>query len=348
MNKIKVLIVDDSKTMIAVLQTIFSEETDIEVVGCAEDGEQAVMLTQRLKPNVVIMDILMPKLDGFEATKQIMDECPTPVIILSSLMSTKQIQTTSQALLMGALVALPKFTRVSTDDFDRQKQIFLKQVRLLSNANVGLRNKSIKKTQVTIKAPMQSIKILGLGVSTGGPEALSIILSSLDMNFPVPIVVVLHISHGFLEGFVDLLQKRTKLNLKIAEHQEVLCSGTLYFAPDKCHLAIQQGERPRAILTHEPPVGQFKPAITKLFSSLAVAYPGKSVAGLLTGMGRDGVEGLAAMKAQGCYTFVQSAETCVVAGMVNAAKQQDIVDDEVDLHQVAVFLKMLLQDKRNA
>lgn len=347
MKKISVLIVDDSKTMTALLRAIFDDTADISVIGCAEDGEQAVMMTQQLKPNVVIMDIMMPNMNGFEATQKIMETCPTPVIILSSLVSSEQMQSTYKALLMGALAALPKFTGVMTDDFDMKQQAFLEQIRMLSDVRLVPRHKRENKTSLVKKALVQPVKILGLGVSTGGPEALATIVSSLDRTFPAPIVAVLHISNGFLEGLVQWLQKRTTLILKIATHQEALLPGTLYFAPDNYHLMVQQGVQPRAILKDEPPMGYFKPAIAALFSSLAVAYPGECMAGLLTGMGSDGVDSLAAMKEVGCYTFVQSEATCVVAGMTHAAKKMGVVDGEVDLDQIAVFLKMLVQQKKD-
>jgi len=341
MRKIKVLIVDDSKVMRLFLQTLFNEAPDIEVIGFAEDGKQGVSMTKQLKPDLVTMDIMMPRMNGFEATKQIMDECPTPIIVLSSLIAEDELDSTFKALKLGALAAYGKPILVN-ESFEQRKRELLTHVRALSEIHV-IRRPQIKQNMAIKGVGQQhSIKVLAFGASTGGTAVLASIVASLDADFPVPIVGVLHISKGFLKGFVDWLQKLTTLNICIAKQGESLLPGRLYFAPDGYHLTVKQRDRPMAMLNSDPPVGQFKPSVTKLFESLASEYPGHAMAGVFTGMGSDGADGLVAMKEVGCRTFGQSAATSVVSGMLQAAQEKNAIDDVVELEDIAAFFKMMV------
>ncbi|MDX2345786.1 MAG: chemotaxis protein CheB, partial [Legionella sp.] len=274
-KKIKVLIADDSKLICTLLNSIFSKAPDFEVLGFANTGEEAVKLTKALKPDIVSMDIMMPKLDGYGATKQIMAECPTPIVILSSLIHEAEIDSACKTLAVGALEALPKFFDVSKDEFESKERHFLNTMRALSEVRV-IRRRQIKPITLSEKVgvmPNQDIKILAIGISTGGPEALSHIFSTLKVSFPVPIVVVLHISKGFLIGLVKWLQRVTALEVCIAENGTQLLPGKVYFAPDDCHLQIKAGEKPIAFLNDGTADDRLKPAVDVLFHSLAKAYP---------------------------------------------------------------------------
>ncbi len=333
-KKIRVLIADDSQLIYTLLNSIFSRELDFEVVGFARNGEEAIQMTRDLKPNLVTMDIMMPKVNGYEATRRIMAECPTPIIILSSLIHEEEVDSAVQALSAGALEALPKFFDLNENDFEAKRKQLLSTARALSEVRV------IRRRTVTLeKAQRSAIKLIGLGLSTGGPQALVHILSSLDASFSVPIVVVLHISKGFLTGLVKWLKRVSKLEVRIAEHGERLLPGCVYFAPDDYHLLIRDVGYPMVALTDGQSDDLFTPAVDKFFHSLAMTYPGTSVGGILTGMGRDGALGLRAMKDAGCFTFAETSESSIVSGMPDAARKQGAVEKSVSLEEIPSLLE---------
>ncbi len=302
-------------------------------------------MARNLKPDIITMDILMPKVDGYAATKQIMSTHPIPIIIFSSLALEDELQCMSKALTNGALAAFPKFFDEAPEAREKQAQHLIELVRALSSVHVMRRR---TKEELTHSRAVQnrSIDIVGLGLSTGGPQALTTIIKSLDNSFSVPIVAVLHISNGFIESLVKWMQKLTDLRVCLAHDGEELLPGTLYFAPDDCHLVIEHGARPKAKLDKSEPVGNFRPSITKLFESLAVAYPASSAGGILTGMGSDGAQGLLKMKNAKCFTFAQAGGTSVVSGMGDAARELGAVNEDIALEGIASFLKKIGQQRK--
>ncbi|KTD46525.1 chemotaxis response regulator protein-glutamate methylesterase CheB [Legionella quinlivanii] len=341
---IRVLIVDDCKVTTQLLYAILSNETDIEVVGCAQNGQMAIKLVKELKPDLITMDIYMPVMDGVEATRAIMQQCPTPIIIISSHANERQTELTFSALQAGALSIIEKPERVLHDGFDKLQKHIVNSVRALSEVKVVSRRSplpaesQIKSTGATVSA----IKIIALGSSTGGPEALNYIISALPASFPVPLVITQHITEGFLPGLVHWLQHKTSLVLEIAENNQKLLPGHVYFAPDNHHLLIKREVIPIAVLESSPPIGHFRPSITPLFSSLAKNYPESAIGGLLTGMGGDGAPGLLEMRQAGCITFAQSKETSVVFGMPAVALSIKATDLSIDLEKIPEFLTKLL------
>jgi two-component system chemotaxis response regulator CheB len=339
---IKVLIADDSKVVTQLLCNILGTQTDIEVVACAEDGDQAVELTKRLKPDLITMDVLMPKMDGIEATRVIMEQCPTPIIIISSLANDDHANVTFNALEAGALSLIEKPCALTDDGFTRIQRQILNEVRTLANVHVIRRQgkKPLKRT-VILKGKKTSYELIALASSTGGPVALNSILSTLPKDFPIPIVITQHIIKGFLQGLINWLQHSTQLTLHIAQHQQKLYPGNVYFAPDNRHLLIRKNGGPVAILCESKPVNFIKPSATVLFSSIAASYPFAAIGGLLTGMGRDGAEGLLNMRKAGCITFAQSEQTSVVYGMPGAAVLLNAVDHQIDLEKIPQFIATL-------
>ncbi len=346
-GKIKVLVADDSRLICTLLNSIFAKADDFEVLGFAKNGEEVIQLTKRLKPDIVTMDIMMPILDGYEATKQIMAETPTPIVVLSSLIHEEEVDSACQALAIGALDALPKFFDSTEEEFEEKERQFLNTLRALSEVKVIRRRKKYmpKSLNLPSKLNLRNTKIIGLGVSTGGPEALIRIFSGLKVPLPVPVVIVLHISKGFLPGLVRWLQAITPFEVVIAKNNEVLLPEKVYLAPDENHFLVRKGETPVGLLYGGVKEDPFKPGVNQLFNSLAKAYPGKAVGGILTGMGSDGAEGLLAMKESGCYTFAQTAESSMVSGMPDSARLKGAVTENVSLDEIPAFLEAIFDKK---
>ena len=258
-SNIRVLVVDDSKVMRLLLETMFSKASDFDLVGVADNGEQAVMMARQLKPDIITMDIMMPIMDGFEATQRIMSEFPIPIVVLSSLMEN-MLEAVSKALTMGALAAFPKIFSSDGGVSSVSESEFLNSLRALSEVHVFRRqNKFNSDEPSNYPVLVNSVDVLALGVSTGGPEALTMLIPSLTDSFPVPIVVVLHISKGFLKSLVEWMQKSTTLVICIGRHGEELLPGRLYFAPDEYHTIVKKGVRPILNLEKSPLVDNLDP-----------------------------------------------------------------------------------------
>jgi two-component system chemotaxis response regulator CheB len=337
-NKIQVLITEDSPVIALLLREILSSVEDIEVIACAKNGLEAVNLTKRLKPDLVTMDICMPIMDGFEATQEIMEQCPTPIIVITSHANNHELEVTFDAMQAGALLIIEKPDL--NDNFSEIKKVLINSVRALSKVHVMKRRR-----KETLPIPISLIpinplhaEILALGISTGGPSALKSILSGLPAQFPIPIVIVQHITKGFLQGLVSWLQKFSTLTLKIAENNQSLLPAHVYFAPDDMHLLIRKAKTPIAILDDRSVIGNFRPSVTALFYSLATSYPATAMGGLLTGMGTDGAAGLLKMREAGCLTFAQSKATSVVYGMPQAAIALNATKNSIDLDKIPEFL----------
>ena len=341
-DKIKLLIVDDCVVIHTIVTTIIARHKDIEVVGFAVNGQEAIDKAASLKPDLILMDIMMPGIDGFTATKEIMENTPTPIIIFSSLVEKNEKEIACKALAIGALGVLPKRESAGGGYGINEKEL-VNIIRSLSTVHVFKRRKSYDASLVNMsRREMKQLKVIALGVSTGGPEVLTKIIKGLRINFTVPIVIVIHITEGMLMSLISFLQNLTNIEMVIAKDDEHLEANKVYFAPDHKHTLItRQGESVVVSLDDSPPVGYFKPAINKLFQSLADNYPKESVSGILTGMGDDGTEGMLAMRKNGCLTFAQSKETCVVSSMPDSARAVGATNISINLDNIADFLNDL-------
>lgn len=334
---IKILIVDDSLTETTLLKNIINSESDLCVVGTAKNGNEALRLLPVLKPDLITMDIFMPEMNGFEATRLIMSQYPTPIVVISSKTNDGKLNVTFQALEAGALSVLDKANLIEP----HYKKV-LDTIRSMAEIKVIRRRFHVPKHSVEkiadIKIPVDT-EILALGASVGGPQALKAILSKLPVTFPVPIVIVQHITQGFVTGFASYLNDNVALLVKCVEDHEPLMPGTIYFAPDNFHFTVEriQGKL-HGILQKGLPVSGFYPSITVLFESIAKTCRGKAIAGLLTGMGNDGAKGLLDIKNAGSHTFIQDAESAVVFGMAGVAESMGAVDKKIDLDMIAEHL----------
>lgn len=342
-RKIHVLVADDSRVARDLLRCLIESDDELEWVGEATDGMQAVQMTRELKPDIVVMDLVMPGMSGLEATRQIMLECPTPIVIASAVYDARNSAHIFKTLSAGALGLLAKPSASASHDEERRN--FVVTLKSLSRFSVcGDRHAhapEVQPTRPSIDLPPAKPRLLAIGASTGGPKALATLLAALPADFPVPIVVVQHISPEFLEGMVDWLNDLTPLKVTIARQDELCLPGWVYFAPDYHHLRID--ENLRASLSDDPPLHNVRPAVTPLFQSAARTLGGAAIGVLLTGMGCDGADGLKEIREAGGLTIAESESTAVVFGMPGAAIQCGAAREVLPLDQIAQFLVSYLE-----
>lgn len=337
---IKVLIVDDSDTEAEILKAMFKLGSDMEVIGRARNGKEAIELAQQLKPNLITMDIEMPFMNGFQATKLIMQQQPTPIVIISAKLKN-HLDATFLALEAGALSVMDKPTDVTSPQFEKQCRSTLDMLRALAEIKVFkpyVAHKALPKTPMP--SAIRKYKLLVIGASVGGPQALKTVLGPLAPNFPIPIVIVQHMTKGFIDGFAEWLDKSIPLTVKRAENFEELKPGTIYFAPDGCHLTVSKSHNKLyAHLQKGLPRHGFRPSITALFESVAKEIGRDTLAILLTGMGDDGAHGLLELKKSGAHTLIQDKKTCVVFGMAGVAQALGAAEKVLPLDQIAPYIK---------
>lgn len=346
---IKILICDDSQAIAMLLKAIFEREPDFEVIGHAKNGRECVQLAHELKPDMITMDIRMPMMDGFEATRTIMESRPIPIVVVSSSVDDEELKITFRAIEEGALSVIQKPPGINHPDFEKVRRGLVETVRAMASVKL-VRRIPLRKPHTTEMASIPASAVTGayelvaIGCSTGGPQVLQQILSSLPVNFPVPIVIAQHISKGFIGGMVSWLGGHTLLRTKEAQQGESLQAGTVYFAPDDAHLLIARNSNGLAArLGQDPPVNGFRPSATPLLQSVARTCAKNAIGAILTGMGCDGAEGLLALRRAGGHTLVQDAESSVVYGMPGAAVALDAVDEIVQLDKIAARLSKLVQ-----
>ncbi len=337
---IRVLISDDSPTARTLIAQILSSDPEIQIIGEARDGLEAVKMTESLRPDLVTMDIRMPKMDGFQATKEIMTIAPTPIVIVSASRHTRDIQTTMQALQAGALTVLDKPIGPDSPHFAERAQQLVSTVKAMSQVKVVRHHRVAPRIEARprpVRTGTRRARIVAIATSTGGPAALQSVLSELPTDFSVPILVVQHISHGFTLGLAAWLKTVCPLRVKVAEEGEHLAPGTVYIGPEDQHLGVTS--RSTIALSTAPPIGGFRPSGTYLFESVAKHFGGSMVAVILTGMGEDGVLGLRAVREAGGQVIAQDEQSSIVFGMPGAAVKAGLVDDVLPLSEIASRLK---------
>lgn len=323
-HSIKVLIVDDSGVTRDLLAHILGGAKGIEVVGVVNDGQSALerLATADPRPDVVVMDIHMPNLDGFETTRRIMETQPLPIIICTATADPKEMAIAFRSMEAGAVACIEKPVSPAAPDFAARSENLLQNVRLMSEVKVVRRWARPRLALAGAAAVAQTrhsetVRYVGIGASTGGPPVLQTILSSLPKDFAAPILIVQHIASGFLPGLVEWLNETTGLHVHIASHSAVALPGHVYIAPDDFHLGVAAGNR--LLLAREEAESGLRPAVSYLFRSLAQTCGSNVIGVLLTGMGRDGAEGLKQLKDLGAFTIAQDRESSIVHGMPGAA-----------------------------
>jgi two-component system chemotaxis response regulator CheB len=320
---IKVLVVEDSPVVREFLVHILGADPDIRVVGTAHDGEEALEAIARKQPDVITMDIHMPRMDGLDATRRIMETCPTPIVVVSGSTDRAEVATTFEAMEAGALAVLRRPAGIGHPDHEATARELVQTVKLMSEVRVvrrwsrARRGSIARPAQVRLEHAPGSCRIVAIGASTGGPPVLQTILSQLPKDFPAPVLVVQHMAAGFVRGFIEWLAHSSRLPIHLAAHGEQMLPGHVYVAADELQMKVERGGR--IALTRDAPESGLRPSVSYLFRSLAEAYGGDGVAGLLSGMGRDGADELKLLKDRGMVTFAQDKESSVVHGMPGEA-----------------------------
>ena len=359
---IRVLIADDSPVVQRTLISLLKDEPGIRVVGVASDGAEAVRLCRELKPDLITMDVFMPEMDGLKATRTIMQENPTRIVIISSMVSAADLGTSFDAINAGAVDIIEKPYGVMQGDFREVKARLVSVMSRMMFARPERRMQERARlpaaalergSRTATRAPEEepdvgpapavprlstdfTPEIICLGGSTGATGVLVDILSPLPVDYPVPIVVVQHIASGFLEGMVRWLDTSLRLRVGIAEPGEQVEPGHVLFAPDDLHLALGPDGtveiRPRAASDRHVP------SVDVLFRSTAAVYGSRAVGIVLSGMGRDGCAGLLMMRQKGAVTVAQSEKSSIVFGMPMVALKENAARYELAPYEMAELL----------
>lgn len=329
MKPLRVLVAEDSTTVRGLLVAMMNGDPALEVVGEANNGREAVDLTEKLRPDVINMDIQMPVMDGFQATKEIMMATPTPIVIVSGHVDVREVAVSMQALSAGALAVLPKPVGPRDPDFRVQQRRLLRTLKTMAAVKVvrHWRERGVAQSDAArIPSPPLGIsrEVVAIAISTGGPAALQQLLTALPRDFPAPILVVQHIAQGFVGGLIAWLDSVSSLRVKLAKDGDELLDSTVYLAPDNAHMRVSK--EGRILLSSEPRIGGFRPSANPLFDSVAEVFGKSSVCVIMTGMGNDGVAGLEAVRKAGGRIVAQDESTSVVFGMPGAAIEAGLPD----------------------
>lgn len=351
MDATRVLVVDDSRTDRTLLRSVLEADPGLIVVGEAANGAEALEAVGRLRPSVVVMDIDMPEMDGFEATKRIMIEHPTPIVIVTGSDSALQVEVSLKAVGAGALTVAPKPPGPASPRYAGEAARLARLVKGLADVKVVRQRRRVEATGPAPSPAMRAVgwshrgravQIIGVGASTGGPAALYGFLQALPRSLDVPVLVVQHIATGFIDGLARWLATATVLPVCVATANAVLRGGEVYLAPDDRHLTTN-GDRIR--LSTADPVGGFRPSASALFASLAESHGATAAVVVLTGMGDDGVDGAARVHAAGGLVLTQDAGTSAVFGMPNAVARRGIAHVVGTVEELACRVAQLAPQK---
>ncbi len=343
---VKVLIVDDSAFMRNALSNMLSSDPEIQVIGKARDGVEGIELVEKLRPDIVTMDVEMPRMDGITALKHIMEKNPVPVIMVSSL-TVEGAKVTLDALDLGAVDFIPKNLSDLSINIVKIREILLDKIKQI--AKKGIVKKRVRPSTAPVKhievpksMPVRAtgerrINLVSIGTSTGGPKALQEIIPKLPKDFPAPIVIAQHMPPNFTGPFAERLNQLSQITVKEAEEGEPLKNGVAYIAPGRGHMRVK---RPRGIetviaISENKEEFIYRPSVDALMSSVAEFFPGRALGVILTGMGNDGLKGLTALKKTGGRIFAQNEETCVVYGMPKAVVDAGIADKVLSIEEMA-------------
>lgn len=342
---IKVLLVDDSPLALTILKRMLSSAEDIEIVGTAKNGEEALRLIPSLDPKVILTDLHMPVMDGLEFTKEVMGRYPRPILVVSVSVAESSLNVFN-LLGAGAVDVFQKPKSGIETAYLQQTEELVKKVRILSGVHVFRRGKPSSEFVVRSSALKESesrstnhARIVAIGASTGGPQALQQILAALPADFPIPVICVQHIGEMFLSGLLEWLQSACRLRVRIAGDGETPTAGNVYFPPEGTHLIID--ESGRFGYPVEPSVNGHRPSITVTFKSVAKRYTKGALGVLLTGMGNDGAEGMKAIADAGGATIAQDEATSIVFGMPRQAIELNAAGQVLPLGNIpAAILSM--------
>jgi two-component system, chemotaxis family, protein-glutamate methylesterase/glutaminase len=342
-ERIRVLVVDDSALMRKLIPAILERDPSIEVVGTAMDGSFALKKIEEFHPDVVTLDLEMPRMDGLEALRLIMRRAPMPVIVFST-HSKEGAYSTFKALALGAIDFVAKPHDAAAGHLDAIAVELIDKIKVAKRASgrkirASVEADTASPPQKTARATLPPSRIVAIGISTGGPNALQYVLSQIPADFAAAILIVQHMPEGFTEMFARRLDECCALDVHEARSGDLLVAGRVLICPGNRHMIVRRMPRgDMAVLSDAPPVNGHRPSADVLFHSVAHEFTLTSVGVLMTGMGDDGAEGLGAIKAAGGMTVAQSEDTCVVSGMPRAAIIKGYANKIVPLESLSAFL----------
>jgi two-component system chemotaxis response regulator CheB len=325
------------------LANMLAADPEITVVGTARDGVEAVDLTAKLRPDVVTLDIEMPRMDGIEALRRIMERTPVPVVMLSSL-TTEGAKETLEALDLGAVDFIPKNLSELSINSMKIKEFLIGRVKDIAQKSV-VRRRRATQPYVEPQVPPETdrttgarkVSVVSIGTSTGGPRALQDIIPLFPETFPVPIVVAQHMPPNFTGPFAARLNQLSRITVKEAADGETLRPGVAYIAPGRGHMRLERGRSHETVITISERMHDlvYRPSVDALMLSVAACYPGRALGVILTGMGNDGLKGLVEIKMSGGRIFAQDEASCVVYGMPRAVVERGIADKVLPVDRIA-------------
>ena len=324
---IKVLVVEDSPVDRELLTHILNSDPGIRVIGTAGNGEEAIEAAVRHRPDIIMMDVHMPKMDGFEATRIIMETNPLPIVIVTGSLNMIEMENSFQAIEAGALCVINKPVGMGHPDHETHAKELIKTVKLMSEVKVVRRwgRRPGKQPGAYIGAPAEitsmDIRVVAIGASTGGPPVIQQILSGLPKEFPAPVLIVQHMAAGFFQGFAEWLSQTSSLPVHLAMNGSHILPGNVYIAPENIQMMV--GMDWRLSYTDDGPENGLRPSVSYLFRSVANTFGKNAVGILLTGMGKDGAEELKLMREKGAITIAQDEESSVIFGMPGEAVKLD-------------------------
>lgn len=356
LNKINVLIVDDSQISRELLNFIIETDPDLKVMACVNSGEEAIAYIEnnKTRPDVITMDINMPGLDGYETTRRIMAKYPIPIVVVSASGQESEVDRSFKSLEAGALAILDKPFGIGSEKYPAQAKGIKDTIKMVADIRLvtrkislvytnGFQNASNHIEMVSDLMPIPSgldVDVVAIGASLGGPQAIFQLLSQIPESFSVPILIVQHITSGFTKGFVDWLRPHIKLDISIPKHGDKIRKKHIYVAPDNFHLTVGKGGVIQ--LEKKDEDEEFCPSIARLFRSVANVYDRKAIGVVLTGMGRDGAEDLLLMKERGAFTIAQDENSCVMFGIPKEAIRLKAVERVLPLEEIAPALELIV------
>lgn len=334
-GRIRVLIVEDSLAVQELLKHVIGRDPRLEVVAVAGSAEQALRMLARVSPDVIALDMRLPGMDGLQATLRIMAEKPTPIVLISASVNTRDLDLTMRALQAGALAVIEKPVARMHDNFDRLAERLCTQLAMMSQVKV-IRQRPLAELPRPLAgqaaAERLSYRAVGIAASTGGPGALATLLGALGREFPLPVLVIQHLGPGFLKGFGAWLRGACPLPVAMVETQRLLEPGTVYVAARDRHLLVNR----TVVYTEETdPVECHRPSATVLFRSLARSLQGGAIGVVLTGMGADGAAGLLELRSAGGYTIAEDQSSAAVYGMPGSAVRLGAVCESLPLGAIS-------------
>ena len=342
-ERVRVLVVDDSALMRKLIPLILERDPDVEVVGTAMDGAFALRKIAELRPDVVTLDLEMPRMDGIETLRMIMRSAPLPVIVFST-HSKEGAYSTFKALALGAIDFVPKPKDAATGHLETVAVQLIEKIKVAKRAGG---TKAIPRAEIELpplhkkrgRPAVQPNRVIAIGISTGGPNALQYLLSQIPVEFPATFVVVQHMPEGFTEMFARRLDECCAVDVQEAKSGDLLIAGRVLICPGNRHMMVRRMPRGEmVILSDGLPINGHRPSVDVLFHSVAQEFGLTAVGVLMTGMGEDGAEGLGAIRSAGGVTIAQSEDTCVVPGMPRAAINKGYASKIVPLDGLSQFL----------